>query len=39
VTATSTRTVPPGIYPVAYNEKYGRLGHAIDQLVTCHSAR
>jgi hypothetical protein len=27
---------PPGIYPVAYTEKYGKLGRAIDQLVTRH---
>jgi hypothetical protein len=25
---------PPGIYPVAYTEKYGKLGRAIDKLVT-----
>ncbi|MCW2611741.1 MAG: hypothetical protein JWM15_2987 [Cryptosporangiaceae bacterium] len=29
---------PPGVYPVAYTEKYGRLGRAIDHLVTCDSA-
>jgi hypothetical protein len=26
----------PGIYPVAYTEKYGTLGRAIDRLVTRH---
>jgi hypothetical protein len=30
---------PPGVYPVAYTEKYGRLGHAIDRLVTRHNGR
>ena len=28
---------PPGVYPVAYTERYGRLGRAIDQLVTWRS--
>ncbi len=27
---------PPGTQPVEYTEKYGRLGRAIDQLVTSH---
>jgi len=27
---------PPGVFPVAYSEKYGLLGRAIDDLVTCH---
>lgn len=28
---------PPGIYPVAYSEKYGKLGLAIDKILTAAS--